>query len=209
MNKLRIVLVLVALLLSFAPFSLVVADAPVQEVYVWEESGLLEDNPCDFDIEFYAELRVVVVMWLDQDGNITHEIFNWAGSKDTIFTSANSVVLHRGGQIRFDYLPDSQTIIKVTGNNWTGTIPGYGIFTGSVGSSEVLVDDETGEVTVLKEALHTFDNPEAFCAYLQPYPDIFGELLNNSQPGVHAPGWLFYLNFSVLSVFSVVQPLNR
>lgn len=168
MNKLRIVLILAALMLSLAPFSLVAADAPLQEVYVWEESGPLEDNPCDFPIDYYAEIKVVLVQWLDQDGNVTHEIINWAGSKDTIYTDANSVVLHKGGQIRFDYISDTQMIIKVTGNDWTGTIPGYGKITGSVGISEVLVDDETGEVTVLKEALHTFDNPEAFCEYLQP-----------------------------------------
>jgi hypothetical protein len=168
MKNLRIILILMALMLSIAPFSLVAADAPVQEVYAWEESGFIDPSPCDFPVEYSAQIKLVVVQWLDEDGNVTEEIINWAGSKDTIFTSANSIVLRRGGQIKFDYLSDTQTLIKVTGNNWTGSIPGYGLVAGSVGLSVVLVDEETGEETVLKEAVHTFEDAEAVCAYLEP-----------------------------------------
>jgi hypothetical protein len=172
LNYLRTLFIFSIILLSFAPFTVASAGAPVHTLFVFEESGPLLDNPCDFEINYYAELRVVALLWYDEDGNLTKEVYNWAGSKDTVFTTANSLTLRRGGQISFTYISDTETIIKVTGNNWTATIPGYGIITGSVGMTEVreFYNPVTGEweSELIKQGGLTFDEPEVFCQYLQP-----------------------------------------
>lgn len=147
------------------------ADPPLRftEELEWTEG---DTELCDFTITKHGYGIIRNKGWFDEQGNlIKADVMYGSYRVDWYSTGEKVLKAHVQGPILYNFLSDSELLIKMGGTDLFVIVPGHGPVYGQTGMSSVVFDLSDGSVREVKSSAdHIYDEQDrqALCDYLRP-----------------------------------------
>jgi hypothetical protein len=167
---LRILGALILALVAVVPAS---ADKPIHNIAIFEDDWIT--YMCDVEIQTHQEGKYVQNYFFGRDGGDRAD--TWHLEETLTYTyDDRTLTLHNSENYHWDWITWYDAIVEVKGASYIGTLPGYGVVTGTVGKQVWLEacheegPDWVCEYTLLDVSGMIFDDQEAVCNYM-----LYGE----------------------------------
>lgn len=175
---LTILSILAALILSLVVFVPVSADRPeywtFSVAFDWTFDQCVQEGE-PVIIPGYLEETYYNTVFFDNNGIATYSLDHARGTA-TLTYNGRTLTMHDVLNHTYTWPSDTQTIIKLTGSDWIGTVPGHGPVVGIAGNHTRLEtchmegDELVCDTEMLKFSGMDFTDYEAVCNYL-----LYGE----------------------------------
>ena len=174
LNIFRSLLIIPILLLSMATVTSVHAGKPDmwEDTYPYDETWLLEEAPCDFDIYLHHYGTVRYQLFFDNEGQITRFHAIYGPMKQTWFANSKTLGVQISGPIHSELVSETEVIETWVGTTSLITVPGYGRVFGSAGYFSRKWDITTDPWTLIEVVKFVgapyIEDWDPICAYLAP-----------------------------------------
>ncbi len=156
--------ILAALLLALVVIMPGSADTPQHTKYYWSEDTT--ETICDVPMNVHHEGKLEYTMFCNQDECTgDHYAFN---DNMTLTYLDRSLNLHLANAELYSWPTEEQTIGRISGARWIGTVPGYGAVWGEAGRVVFweACPYEGCDFIILHWSGVVFSNYEAICTYM-------------------------------------------